>query len=278
MSTVNGILQTKVTFASFASEEELEEIISEIVAAANFDAKDAEVQQVVVFRPHLCTKKEDDTRMVRAIEKEGHKVTIYGAGSIGIRSIGIRAFSGGFTFVDFIWGYPRTTVTDDDAGATGDDDSKPESVVNNSSSEIVATLVEAVAKVEPKIKITPRAIFVGDDYSETDNIANHGSDKEVIDDFKTVAVLEAEDNEDEAEDEAEDEDEAEAEDEAEDEVGVLFSNVNGDFDGASSDESSYEDYDGFGLTQEAYIPTLADLEMPEPSPAPLRRSTRRFGN
>ena len=266
MSTVNGILQTKVTFASFASEEELEEIISEIVAAANFDAKDAEVQQVVVFRPHLCTKKEDDTRMVRAIEKEGHKVTIYGAGSIGIRSIGIRAFSGGFTFVDFIWGYPRTTVTDDDAGATGDDDSKPESVVNNSSSEIVATLVEAVAKVEPKI--TPRAIFVGDDYSETDNIANYGSDKEVIDDFKTLAVLEAEDNEDEAEDEAEDEDE----------VGVLFSNVNGDFDGASSDESSYEDYDGFGLTQEAYIPTLADLEMPEPSPAPLRRSTRRFGN
>ena len=254
------------------SEEELEEIISEIVAAAN-DAKDAEVQQVVVFRPHLCTKKEDDTRMVRAIEKEGHKVTMHGAGSIGI-----RAFSGGYTFVDFIWGYPRTTVTDDDAGATGDDDSKPKSVVNNSSSEIAATLVEAVAKVEPKI--TPRAIFVSDDYSETDNVANCGSDKEVIDAFKTLAVLEAEGNEaedNEAEDnEAEDleaeDNEAEDEAEADDDVGVLF------FDGASSGESSYEDYDGIGLTQEAFIPTLADLEMPEPSPAPLRRSTRRFGN
>ena len=272
MSTVNGILKTKVSFASFVSEEEPEEIISEIVAAAN-DAKDAEVQQVVVFRPHLCTKKEDDTRMVRAIEKEGHKVTIYGAGSIGIRSIGIRAFSGGFTFVDFIWGYPRTTVTDDDAGATGDDDSKPKSVVNNSSSEIAATLVEAVAKAEPKI--TPRAIFVGDDYSETDNIANYGSDKEVIDAFKTLAVLEAEENEaedNEAEGNEAEDNEAEDEAEADDDLGVLF------FDGASSDESSYEDYDGVGLTQEAYIPTLADLEMPEPSPAPLRRSTRRFGN
>jgi len=57
------------------SEDELEEIISEIVAAAN-DVKDDEEQRMVVFRPNLVTTKEDYVRMVGAIEKEGHKAIL----------------------------------------------------------------------------------------------------------------------------------------------------------------------------------------------------------
>jgi len=101
MSTVNGILKTKVIYDGYVSEDDLEEIISEIVAAANEVKEFEEEQRMVVFRPNLASEKKDYIRMVRAIEKEGHKATVQGAGLVN--SINIATLSGGYVLVHFIW-------------------------------------------------------------------------------------------------------------------------------------------------------------------------------